>query len=74
MLTFFGLGERYSEAVYEQMFLLKYYGGWSFFEAYKLPISVRNWMIDRLVKQKEEESKAMNSANKKTPTQSSFKL
>ena len=44
--------------VYEQFFLLKYHGGWSFIEAYNLPIKVRMWFLDRLVKQKEDEAKA----------------
>ena len=37
---------------------MKYHGGWSFFEAYNLPVNIRMWMIERLVKQKEEESAA----------------
>jgi hypothetical protein len=36
---------------------MKYYGGWSFIEAYNLPIGLRNWFVRRLVKQKEEEAK-----------------
>ena len=30
---------------------MKYHGGWSFFEAYNLPVNIRMWMIERLVKQ-----------------------
>jgi hypothetical protein len=56
--TFFGLSDNYIENVYEQLFNLKYYGGWSFFEAYNLPVSIRNWMLDRLVKQKKQEADA----------------
>jgi hypothetical protein len=37
---------------------MKYHGGWSFFEAYNLPVNIRMWMIERLVKQKEEEASA----------------
>tara|TARA_Y100000310_G_scaffold310264_1_gene355301 strand:- start:120 stop:269 length:150 start_codon:yes stop_codon:yes gene_type:complete len=44
--------------VYEQFFLLKYHGGWSFIEAYNLPTKVRVWFLDRLVKQKKEEADA----------------
>ncbi len=57
--TFFGLSDNYIENVYEQLFSLKYYGSWSFFEAYNLPVSIRTWMLDRLVRQKQEESDAM---------------
>ena len=56
--TFFGLSDSYIENVYEQLFSLKYYGAWSFFEAYNLPVSIRNWMLDRLIRQKEEEAAA----------------
>ena len=44
------------ESVYEQFFYMKYYGGWSFIEAYNLPIGLRTWFIERLAKQKKEEA------------------
>ena len=53
--TFFGLNLEYMENVYEQFFTLKYHGGWSFTEAYNLPIKVRVWFIKRLMKQFEQE-------------------
>ena len=56
--TFFGLSDEYIENVYEQLFQLKYYGGWSFFESYNLPVSVRTWFLNRLIKQKTEEAKS----------------
>ena len=55
--TFFGLTDKYMEAIYEQFFLLKHFGGWSFIEAYNLPIGLRNWFLHRLQKQFEEEKK-----------------
>ena len=42
--------------VYEQLFVLKYYGGWSLIEAYSLPIQLRNWFVERLAKQIKDES------------------
>ena len=39
MRNSFGLDDKYINAVYEEFFLLKYHGGWSFFEAYNLPIA-----------------------------------
>jgi hypothetical protein len=39
--------------------MLKYHGGWSFTEAYNLPIKMRRWFLERLVKQKEDEKKAI---------------
>ena len=65
MRTSFGLDENYAENVYEQFFFLKYYGGWSFTEAYNLPIGLRDWFVKRLVKQIEKENEEVKKANKK---------
>jgi hypothetical protein len=46
------------ENVYEQFFVLKYHGGWSFAEAYNLPIKLREWFLARLLKQKKDENDA----------------
>jgi len=53
------------ENIYEQFFFLKYYGGWSFIEAYNLPIGLRKWFVERLKKQMEDEQEAMNKARGK---------
>jgi len=57
------------ENVYEQFFLLKYHGGWSFMEAYNLPVGLRTWFMKRLAKQINDEAeankKAMNKARRK---------
>lgn len=45
--------------VYEQIFNLKYHGGWSFIELYNLPVGLRNWFIERLTKQLKEEAEAI---------------
>jgi hypothetical protein len=50
--------------VYEQFFFLKYAGGWSFAEAYNLPIGLRDWFTQRLIKQLEDENEAMESSSK----------
>ena len=44
---------------------MKYYGGWSFLEAYNLPIGLRNWFFERLRKQLESEVEAMEKAKRK---------
>ena len=62
MRSFFGLTPDYMEAVYEQFFFLKYSGGWSFSEAYNLPIGLRVWFVERLIKQLKMEKEAMESA------------
>ena len=53
------------ESVYEQFFLLKYYGGGSFMEAHNLPIGLRNWFTKRLIKQFEKEKEDYEKAQKK---------
>jgi len=58
MWTFFGLSHEYMESLYEQFFLMKYYGNWSLAEMYSLPIGLRNWFFERFAKQKEEENKS----------------
>jgi len=62
--TFFGLTDEYMQDVYEQFFFLKYSGGWSFTEAYNLPIGLRIWFIERLVKQLKAEKEAIEGASK----------
>jgi hypothetical protein len=62
--SFFGLTADYMENIYEQFFFLKYSGGWSFIEAYNLPVGLRKWFVDRLISQIERENEAMDSASK----------
>ena len=62
--TFFGLDDEYIENAYEQFFLLKYFGGWSFFEVYSLPIIIRQWFLTRLRKQIEREREQAEKAEK----------
>jgi len=52
------------ESIYEQFFFLKYSGGWSFAEAYNLPVGLRTWFCERLVKQLKAESEAIKNAGK----------
>ena len=60
--TFFGLSDKYIESVYEQFFYLKYYGGWSFIEAYNLPVKIRDWFVNRLTEQLKMEQQEMENA------------
>ena len=62
--TFFGLTPDYMENVYEQFFFLKYSGGWSLAEAYNLPVGLRKWFVERLIKQLESEKEAIENASK----------
>ena len=65
MRTSFGLRTEYIENVYEQFFFLKYQGGWSFTEAYNLPVGLRKWFVNRLIKQIETENEQAKKAQKK---------
>ena len=62
--TSFGLSDKYIQNVYEQFFYLKYFGGWSFIEAYNLPVKLRIWFVERLQKQLEKEEEAVKKARK----------
>ena len=62
--TFFGLTDKYNESVYEQFFYLKHYGGWSFIEAYNLPIKLREWWVERLSKEFQKEKEAAQAAQR----------
>ena len=66
--SFFGLADEYDEYVYEQFFILKYHGGWSFIEAYNLPIQLRERFVKRLAKQLKDESGAMEKAMSQAKT------
>tara|TARA_Y100000592_G_C5316526_1_gene242731 strand:- start:65 stop:226 length:162 start_codon:yes stop_codon:yes gene_type:complete len=44
---------------------MKYYGGWSLFELYSLPIGLRNWYIEMLAEQKEKENQQIEKATSK---------
>jgi len=51
------------ENVYEQFFFLKYSGGWSFSEAYNLPVGLRKWFVERLIRQLETEKETIEKAS-----------
>jgi len=63
---FFGLDNKYIENIYEQMFALKYHGGWSFTELYNLPVGLRIWFVERLQKQFDDEAEEMRKARSKS--------
>ena len=52
------------ESVYEAFFFLKYSGGWSFSEAYNLPVGLRTWFVERLMRQLQDEADAIEQASK----------
>jgi len=46
------------------MFALKYHGGFSLYESYSIPVGLRKWFIQRLIKQKEDEKEQAKNARK----------
>ena len=52
--------------VYEELFILKYHGNWSFMEAYNLPVTIRRWFLQRLTEQFEKENEKMKEAQSKS--------
>jgi len=59
------------ENVYEQFFFLKHFGGWSFTEAYNLPIGLRDWFVNRLMNHLEDERMANSTSSNNAQTLSS---
>jgi len=43
---------------------MKYYGSWSFTEAYSLPVGLRTWFVERLSQQLKDEAEARENAYK----------
>jgi hypothetical protein len=70
---FFGLTDKYVESVFEQIFVLKYHGGFSITESYNLPIGLREWFVKRLSRQFEEEKAQMDSQMSKMKSKSRAK-
>ena len=63
MRSFFGLSQTYVKSIYEQFFYMKYYGGWSLFELYALPIGLRNWYFTLLTEQKQREADQLSQTS-----------
>ena len=53
------------ESVYEQFFAMMYYGRWDFQQAYSLPVGLRKWFMERLIKEKEREKEQVEKAQDK---------
>tara|TARA_R110001583_G_scaffold6954_8_gene34775 strand:+ start:294 stop:455 length:162 start_codon:yes stop_codon:yes gene_type:complete len=53
---------------------MKYYGGWSLFELYNLPVGLRNWYFQKLIDHKQQENEEMkkSTSKNKTPNRSRF--
>jgi len=63
--TFFGLTPDYMKGIYDVFFSMKMHGGWSFIEAYNLPVGLRGYFFQKLVDHYEKEKKEYDSLRKK---------
>tara|TARA_B100000900_G_scaffold405482_1_gene415142 strand:- start:790 stop:936 length:147 start_codon:yes stop_codon:yes gene_type:complete len=45
---------------------MKYHGGWSFTEAYNLPVKLRGWFLQRLAEEIKKENEAHRAAVRKS--------
>jgi hypothetical protein len=62
--SFFGLTPEYRELQLDQIFLLMYYGGFSYTEAQKLPLPYRKWFIERIGKEFKKAAEANGNASR----------
>jgi hypothetical protein len=46
------------------MFQLKYYGGFSIFESYNIPVPIRRWFLTRLGDQIKKEAEQVQKSKK----------
>jgi hypothetical protein len=52
VLAFFGLTPEHKESlILEPLFLLMYYGGFTYTEAYNLPVRYKLWFVNRIAKE-----------------------
>lgn len=65
--TFFGqnfnfikINPAFVNESYEQIFLMTYYMGWNFFDAYSLPIRLRNWLFNKWIDRKKTDNEVVN--------------
>lgn len=48
-------------ASYDQLFLMNYYMGWNFFDAYSLPLKLRKWILNQWIERKKMDSEVVNN-------------
>jgi len=54
------LSSEYFKSVYEQIFLMVFKSNFNFTEVYSLPINLRNWFFDKLLKYHGDANKVDN--------------
>tara|TARA_Y100000004_G_C8867866_1_gene391934 strand:- start:637 stop:927 length:291 start_codon:yes stop_codon:yes gene_type:complete len=66
---FFGLPQNYRKILHEDIFALIYHSnGFTHTDVYEMPVYLRRFYINSLVKEKESEKKAHEKAQKGQPT------
>ena len=72
-LRFFGLTFENKDIILEQIFLLMQHLGFSYLDAYRLPIWKRNWFLGRIRQNIEQQIEMQQSKTKSNSSQSIFK-
>ena len=62
--TFFGLTNDYMKNIYDVFFSMKLHGGWSFIEAYNLPVGLRDYYFKKLIEHYEKQNKEYDKLRK----------
>ena len=70
MHHFFGLPPEYKAILHEEIFSLCYYsnGGFGHSDVYYMPVNLRKFYLDRLVKAKEKEASSHKQPENSPPT------
>ncbi len=55
------------KVILEAIFLLTYYGGFSYIEAYNLPVAYKSWFIDRISQEISQANKSQESGEPGPP-------
>lgn len=58
--NFFNLTTENVNQSYQNIFLMTYYMGWNFFDAYSLPIKLRNWFFEKWIERKKLDNEILN--------------
>jgi hypothetical protein len=66
---FFGLTPEHKEQlILEPLFILMYYGGFTYTEAYNLPVRYKLWFVSRIAKELKRSQEGQAPEGDRTPT------
>ncbi len=69
VLPFFGLTPEHKESlILEPLFILMYYGGFTYTEAYNLPVRYKLWFVNRIAKELKRSQEGEAPQGDRTPS------